>query len=148
MRAPGSVLVLALLALALPLLLAVPAVAQVPPLPGGSPGTTSVSVTMQLQDPAAALVPTRPYSLTLTVNYQYGSGAVLPPDQTAQDGSGVVCGEVAVPEPPPWANVTVLPPTVCFRLNPTFVASGTTVTNRTIVEINVTEGAPALEPYW
>lgn len=130
------------------LLLAPLAAAQLPPLPVQPPGgqTSDVSVTMLLQDPGLPLVPARPYSLTLLISYQYGPGGSVPPDQDIAP-SGRVCGEVSVPNPPPWARVQVLPPNVCFEINPTFAVGGTTVDNTTIVEVNVTEGAPALEPY-
>lgn len=139
---------LALAALAVPLA-ASPAVAQLPPLPEPVPGApvggSDVSVTMELQDPGLPLIPTRPYSLTLTVRYNYGPGGLAPP---AQRQDGVVCGEVTVPAPPPWATVKVLPPELCFIVTTgAQVVGGTTVSNTTIVEINVTEDAPALEPF-
>lgn len=129
--------------LALLPLLAMPAQAQVPALPGG---TTDVDVVMELQDPGEDLIPTRPYSLVLTVHYRYGSGAVVPVDDPGPPATGEHCGQVSVPVPPPWGQVRIIPPEVCFRINPQFVG-GTTVDNTTIVEINVSTDAPALEDF-
>jgi hypothetical protein len=128
------------------LLLLPTALAQLPPLPGGTPGNATARITMELQDPGGPLVPARPYSLQLVVHYQYGPGASVPPDQDIAP-SGRICGTVTVPNPPPWALVQVLPPEVCFVVNPTFAVGGTTVDNTTIVEVNATADAPALEPF-
>lgn len=117
------------------------------PLPPGA-GTSQAILTLHIRDPGSVLVPNRPYSVVVDLDYQYGPGGMAPPSvQGNETGAGQVCAEVSVPESPPWANVTVVSPIVCFTINPTFAVGGTTVSNSTIVEVNVSEAAPALVPY-
>jgi hypothetical protein len=143
-RAPRPAL--PLLALTVLALLAPLAQAQVPPLPGG-PGSAQPQVRVELQDPGEALVPARPYSLVMTIHYIYPPGGSVPPDQATPPPSGQVCGSASVVQAPPWANVSITPAQVCFRLLSSQSASGSTATNTTIVEINATRDAPALEPF-
>lgn len=144
---PAAAPVLALLLVAFPALL--PAASAQLPVPAPAPGAAvDVQVTLELQDPGEPLIPERPYSLTLTVHYQYASGAAVPPEVPPADPArgGQACGTVSVPQPPPWATVRILPEQVCFRLRSS-VDTATTASNTTIVEVNVTEGAPALEAF-
>ncbi|HEV8361694.1 MAG TPA: hypothetical protein VGR28_14690 [Candidatus Thermoplasmatota archaeon] len=126
---------LAAVALAV-LLLAQPALAQLPVLPGG-PATARLQ--LELQDPGAPLVPARPYALQLTVRYIYAGGGLTPPDQNP-------CADLTVAAAPSYASVNITPTRVCFPLNPS-QAFGTSVPNNTaIVGINITGPSVALEP--
>jgi hypothetical protein len=119
------------------LLLAQPALAQLPPLPGG--GASSVTLTMELQDPGAPLVPARPYALQLTVRYQYSTGGLTPPDQDP-------CADLTVASAPSYAEVNITPPRVCFQLEPGQAFGTQKMNNSAIVGINITGPSVALEP--
>lgn len=114
-------------------------------LPGG--GSTAVSVRMELQDPGLPLIPQRPYSLTLNIRYTHGPGAFVTPDPAETPPGGRVCGTLSVPTPPPWATVRLIPEEVCFVIRTSTASATNEVGNQSIVEINVTQDAPALEPY-
>jgi hypothetical protein len=129
----------ALALLGVALLLLPPAQAQLPvPVPGS--GTTNAQLVVEVNDPGGALVPGRPYSYKVVVHYVYGPGAVVPPGQDS-------CATLKVQGVPAYATGNVTPDTVCFAINPTVVSSGTTVDNSTILDLNLTAEAPALDPF-
>lgn len=125
----------AALALVALLALASTAAAQVP-----GAGAADARILIEVQDPGAALVPARPYALTVTLHYQYGNGGSVGPGQQP-------CADLVVDNPPPWAIVNFTMPRVCFPIDNTHAVGGTTVDNTTILEINITGPAAALEPY-
>ena len=126
----------------LALFVAIPAAAtfvqaQVP----GAP-LVATTVTVEIQNPngppIGVMVPGRPYALQVNVNYQYGQGALQPTGPTQID--------LTLVGAPPWMQAHLNKSTLFLAINQTGTVSGSTATNITAIDSNLTLEAPAFLP--
>lgn len=101
----------------------------------------ATSLTLDVQEPngppLGIMVPGRPYALEVKVNYQYDPGALQPAGPTRID--------LELVEAPSWMQAKLNPVTVYVAVNTSTAISGSTATNVTYIEANLTLDAPAYE---